>query len=241
MKNLLRYFGVAFLVSLLLPQFSLAVPGSDNPLGPAGEYNGSITTGGSYDPYTGNAHRVIDDLTVTDSLGAYPLKWTRVLNSRNPSPWTHSYQWGLWVKPWAYYHQYPELYEAPGGQVTYPDGRIMTLDLADQPYQYDDATNAVEIQDRIAYTGNGNFDLLMRDGGKVKFEHVGTITRGAEYSLIATQIIDPYGLVTTLARDSSGRLSRITEPGGRYSRSITPTDTGLVSRRFPQRASSSKR
>ena len=45
-----------------------------NPTGPSGEYNGSITTGGSYDPYTGNAKRFVDDLTVTGSIGAYPLK-----------------------------------------------------------------------------------------------------------------------------------------------------------------------
>ena len=218
MKHFLRYFGLALLVWLSLPRFSLAapVPGADSPLGPAGEYNGSITTGGSYDPYTGNAKRVLDDLIVTGSLGAYPLKWTRVLNTRNPSPWTHSYQWGLWIKQWEYYHQYPELYQGPGGEVTYPDGRIMTLDLAGQPHQYDDATNAMEIQDRLVYAQNGNYDLLMRDGGKVKFEHVGNITGLAAYSLVATQIIDPYGLVTTLTRDGSGRLWKITEPGGRY-------------------------
>jgi hypothetical protein len=64
--------------------------GNDNPTGVTGEYNGSITTGGSYDPYTGNSKRFIDDLTVTGSLGVYPLKWTRVLNTRNPSSWPHS-------------------------------------------------------------------------------------------------------------------------------------------------------
>jgi YD repeat-containing protein len=211
-------FAFAIVLALFVPQFSraAAAPGADNPLGPAGEYNGSITTGGSYDPYTGNAKRVVDDLTVTGSLGAYPLKWSRVLNTRNPSPWTHNYQWGLWVKPWEYYHQYPQLDEGPGGQVTYPDGRIMTLDLAAQPYGYDEAMGASEIEDRVVYTGNGNFDLVMGDGGKVKFEHVGTITGGNAYWLIATQIIDPYGLVTTLTRDGSGRLWKITEPGGRY-------------------------
>jgi hypothetical protein len=65
--------------------------GNDNPTGVTGEYNGSITTGGSYDPYTGNAKRFVDDLSVTGSLGVYPLKWTRVLNTRNPGGWSHSY------------------------------------------------------------------------------------------------------------------------------------------------------
>lgn len=81
---------------------------------------------GSYDPFTGNAKRFIDDLTITGGLGAYPLKWTRVLNTRNPSPWSYSYEWGLDVKPYEYYHYYPEQYdlEGPGATVTYPDGRV---------------------------------------------------------------------------------------------------------------------
>jgi hypothetical protein len=77
--------------------------GNDNPNGPAGEYNGSITTAGYYDPFTGNAKRVIDDITVAGSVGAYPLKWTRYLNTRGSvaslfgqgGAWTHSYSWGL--------------------------------------------------------------------------------------------------------------------------------------------------
>jgi hypothetical protein len=99
--------------------------GNDNPLGATGEYNGSVTTGGSYDPYTGNAKRFIDDLVVTGSLSAYPLKWTRILNTRNPSPWTHNYQWGLWLTTYESYHHHDPPYDdtAPGGQLTYPDGR----------------------------------------------------------------------------------------------------------------------
>jgi hypothetical protein len=83
--------------------------GNDNPNGPAGEYNGSITTAGYYDPFTGNAKRVIDDITVPGSVGAYPLKWTRYLNTRGSvasffgqgGAWTHSYSWGLsiWAPP----------------------------------------------------------------------------------------------------------------------------------------------
>jgi hypothetical protein len=95
MENFFRQFAIAFLVTLLLPQLLRAGVGSDNPLGPTGEYNGSITTGGSYDPFTGNAKRVIEDLSVPGAVGAYPLKWIRVLNTRNPSPWAFSYDWAL--------------------------------------------------------------------------------------------------------------------------------------------------
>ena len=96
----------------------LAVPvsrgtGNDNPTGVTGEYNGSITTGGSYDPYTGNATRVVEDITVTGAVGAYPLKWTRILNTRHSfnavgfgsaGAWTHNYHWTLWLRPYQPYH-----------------------------------------------------------------------------------------------------------------------------------------
>lgn len=63
-KNYLRRFAAACLISLFLSQLSWGI-GADNALGPTGEYNGSITTAGSYDPYTGNAKRFVNDLTVT--------------------------------------------------------------------------------------------------------------------------------------------------------------------------------
>jgi hypothetical protein len=169
MKRFFLPIALTTLLSFLLLQpAKTAPPGNDNLLGPTGEYNGSITTGGSYDPYTGNAKRLVDDLTVTGSLGAYPLKWTRILNTRNPSPWSHSYQWGLWVKPYAPYHYYDPPYEGPGAQVTYPDGRILSFAIATTPYTYDGDIFGAQVQDRLIHKGGGNFDLLMRDGGTVR-------------------------------------------------------------------------
>src|SRR6266700_2663460 len=81
--------------------------GGDNPTGTSGQYNGNATTGGSYDPYTGNATRSITDLTVTGAVGSYPLAFTRTMNSRytagagnvpafgSAGTWTHSYQWTI--------------------------------------------------------------------------------------------------------------------------------------------------
>ncbi|PZR76764.1 MAG: hypothetical protein DLM73_01685 [Chthoniobacterales bacterium] len=214
MKQYFRFLALALLLGFLLPRLSRGEVGNDNPMGPTGEYNGSITTGGSYDPYTGNAKRFIDDLTVTGSVGAYPLKWTRVLNTRNPSPWSHSYNWGLWVRPYAPYHYYDPPYEGPGAVVNYPDGRTLNFAVAEQPYTYFQDPSIAEPQDRLVHMGGGNFDLWMRDGGKVRFQHPAGSTSG--YDLVATQIIDPYGQPTLLTRDGAGRLSQITEPGGRY-------------------------
>ncbi|MEY2497475.1 MAG: hypothetical protein QOD12_1031, partial [Verrucomicrobiota bacterium] len=224
MKKFLCHLALLFAICFLLPQVSLAEVGNDNPTGPTGEYNGSITTGGSYDPYTGNAKRFVDDLTVTGSVGAYPLKWARVLNTRSGAEsglghgasWSHSYNWKLWVRPYEYYHYHPEQYDlsGPGGIVNYPDGRTLNLAIPEQPYTYFADPNIFEPQDRLVHVGGGNFDLLLRDGGKVKFQHPAGSTSGSD--LVAAAIVDPYGQTTTLTRDGAGRIWRITDPSGRY-------------------------
>ena len=214
MKKFFPYLTALLSIGFLLPQLSRAQIGNDNPTGVTGEYNGSITTAGSYDPYTGNAKRFVDDLTVAGSVGAYPLKWTRVLNSRGGGGWTHSYAWGLWVRPYEYYHYYPDQYEGPGAMVNYPDGRIETFGIAEQPYTYFPNSMSTEPQDVLEHMGGGNFDLVMRDGGRVKFTHPAGSISG--YDLRATQIVDPYGQITNLTYDGSGRVSQVTEPGGRY-------------------------
>src|SRR5437879_5982140 len=77
---------------------------NDNPTGPAGMFNGNITTGCSYDPYTGNAVRSVTDIVVTGSVGANPLAFTRTSTSRGADyafdfgfagSWQHSYSWVL--------------------------------------------------------------------------------------------------------------------------------------------------
>ena len=46
-----------------------AETGDDNPTGPAGIFNGNITTGCSYDPYTRNAMRSVTDIVVSGAVG----------------------------------------------------------------------------------------------------------------------------------------------------------------------------
>ena len=220
MKDFLQSLALALLLCFLVSQPSFGQAGNDNPTGVTGEYNGSITTGGSYDPYTGNGKRFVTDLTVTGSVGAYPLKWTRILNTRQGSTagfgqggaWTHNYRWGLWVRGYQAYEFHENQYEGPDGVVTFPDGATMTLEV-DELGNYTQK-NGVEPLGRIQNTGGGNYDLIMADGGRVKFEHPPGTSGG--YSLVATQIVDPHGQTTLLSRDSAGRLSRITEPAGRY-------------------------
>lgn len=223
MTRYIRGGGVAAIL-LLWCDVSLAEVGNDNPTGVTGEYNGSVTTAGSYDPYTGNAKRFIDDLVATGAVGAYPLKWTRVLNSRGHAGpfghgggWSHSYAWGLWVRDMNQpYHYYPNQYEGPAGGITYPDGREVALESYN-PHIYTPIASSAEPMDRLVYVenSNGEYDLLLRDGGRVEFRHAAGTT--GEYAfLYATTIVDPFGLKTTLERDEQGRLWQIKEPAGRF-------------------------
>src|SRR5947207_12727418 len=92
-----------------------ALVGSDNPTGPAGDLDRSGTmTGGNISPYTANASRSVTDLVVSGGVGAYPLAFTRISNSRSylvndnsvgatgqnadfgtGGNWLHSYQWTI--------------------------------------------------------------------------------------------------------------------------------------------------
>jgi RHS repeat-associated protein len=193
--------------------------GNDNPNGPTGDYNGSITTAGYYDPFTGNGKRAIDDIVVPGSVGAYPLKWTRYLNTRGAywpdifgqgGAWTHSYSWGLGIWP-----QLPPEYEpGPEGRIRYPDGRTMDLREAGGGFYLPIVSGLDQVHEYVLKTGGGNYglgnyDLLLGDGGKVQFRPLTGV------GLVPRFIVDPYGLTTTLTY-LSGRLDKITEPGGRY-------------------------
>jgi RHS repeat-associated protein len=179
------------------------IGGNDSPSGVSGAFNGMVNTACAYDPYTGNARRVVDDIIVPGTLGAYPLKWTRFYNSRDPDVgnalgigWRHSYLWSE-----DYYG---------GDIVRFPDGREV------------DFNEATGIAERLPEVGH----LILGDGGQVIFEAVPYTINGHQYvKYRAARVIDPYGLATTISYDNVGtdnngnaiyRISRITEPGGRY-------------------------
>ncbi len=219
MKRFLKTFAPALLLCFFLPRVSPGEgePGNNNPTGVTGEYNGSVTTGGSYDPFTGNAKRFIDDLTVTGSVGAYPLKWTRVLNTRgisgpfgNGGGWKHSYQWGLSILPPS-----PQCGpELPAAVVSYPDGRKMTFRHEDNPSRFEDESGA-EPGDRLIQIGTStDYDFKLKDGGRVEFRTVYGRPHFPKY------IVDPYGQRTTLEYINNGSgaptLWKIIEPAGRY-------------------------
>ena len=217
-KNILSF---ALIIALCgsLAETSRA-DGTNNPTGVTGEYNGSVTTAGSYDIFTGNAKRFITDLSVTGAVGAFPLKWTRVLNTRGGmagplgqgGQWAHSYQWGL-----ALFHTPPPSdptneYGGPAGHIDYPDGRIVDLQTQDEVNYA--PVKPYEGADRVQPAGGGNYDLLLHEGGIVHFTHPAGSTSGGD--LRATSIEDSNRQTTVLVYDAAGRLSTVTEPAGRY-------------------------
>ncbi len=69
---------------------------NDNPTGPAGWFNGNITSAGSYDPLTGSMARTVTDLTIAGAVGEYGLSYSRTWNSRaDLGGWRHSYKWAI--------------------------------------------------------------------------------------------------------------------------------------------------
>src|ERR1700730_5263613 len=101
--------------------------GNNNPTGPAGAFNGSVTTGCSYDPYTANATRSITDIVVAGAVGEYGLSLSRTWNSRTPG-WQHSHNWA--IDAFGVPNQ-PQTYT-----VTFPDGRQETFHFATTDVDY---------------------------------------------------------------------------------------------------------
>ena len=211
--------------------------GNNNPSGPSGIFNGQVNTGCSYDPYTGNATRSITDIAVAGAVGEYPLALVRTANSRTPSAtewfgyaggWNHNYNWMMEDSPPGAQSFRPARYT-----VNFPDGRVetfraVTWDTAayrvrpgpDTPTQ----SSSSGLRDRLEPLNppsNMYAYLILPDGGKVKFQATQHSSNGQYYyKYKATAIIDPHGLETTFTYEVVGnglrRLTRVTEPAGRY-------------------------
>ena len=214
----------------LLPLARLHAQADDNPTGPAGIFNGNITTGCSYDPFTGNAMRVVTDIVASGAVGDHPLAFTRIANTRN-SPrnagfafagqWRHNYSWKLTDEPIIYTvpNTPPTSYT-----VEYPDGRVITFEAAPNgspaknagetffrgPRGISERFQQLNLTTNLAY-------LIMVDGSKVEFKATQYYTGSYYYRRYVAQAdIDRYGLRTSLAYNADGTLNTITEPAGRY-------------------------
>jgi RHS repeat-associated protein len=199
--------------------------GSNNPTGVSGIFNGNITTGCSYDPYTGNATRSITDIAVSGAVGQYPLALVRTYNSRTgvggaggfgvAGQWTHNYSWAIESSAPQNHPFTPSSYI-----VDYPDGRKVTFAFATGDPYY---RGPLGVRERFQTPpqGGGLAYLILPDGGKVEF-NCEELDSGSDSNEVwwwvftATAIIDPYGLRTTFTYNGDGSLQKVTEPAGRY-------------------------
>ncbi|MEY2506450.1 MAG: hypothetical protein QOH01_779 [Verrucomicrobiota bacterium] len=177
-----------FLVTLAIAIAAAAGPtasaqlGNDNPTGPSGQFNGNVTTGCSYDPYTGNATRAVTDMVVAGSVGTYPLAFARVSNSRwntgqqnqfgDPGSWRHSYAWDIDSSEESTNLNFQPSYYP----VEFPDGRTETF-FANGADPYFRATPG--IRERFIPLNQSTMlaYLVLPDGGKVEF-------RASRYSYV---------------------------------------------------------
>lgn len=209
--------------------------GNDNPTGVAGEFNGSVTTGCHYDPYTGNAKRSVTDLVVAGGIGTYPLEFTRISNSREQvfadnsdggqsadlgvaGAWLHSYQWTIDSKLQANGARPPSK-----ATVNYPDGRVVTFYPSTNGDPYYRGLQGVRDRLQFVWDSNtaGRAYLIMPDGGKVLFGITISPQSGCGgscklYSYKVQSVIDPYGQTTTITGSPQSLLVTVTEPGGRW-------------------------
>jgi RHS repeat-associated protein len=208
---------------LLIISTAHAQIGNDNPTGVCGQFNGNVTTGCSYDPYTANATRSITDMTVTGGTGAYPLAFTRTMTSRyiagvatefGPAGnWRHSYQWsidGITVPnnddlPLSYTVNYPD-----GRQIQFP--QLQGQSRWKGPSGVRDRFQHLTINDRI------NCYLILPDGGQIWFQAYHPNGNHKNWAFTFHGIIDPYGYTTSIWYGTylGSPVMSIAEPAGRW-------------------------
>ncbi|HKP03087.1 MAG TPA: RHS repeat-associated core domain-containing protein [Chthoniobacterales bacterium] len=241
-RSVRSLFAALFLVSLL-PAGVSAQLGNDNPTGISGMYNGNVNTAGSYDPYTGNATRSITDITVAGAVGAYPLAFTRTMNTRynagsgtwemgTAGSWRHNYQWS--IEPHVYTSSGPNRWSYLPNvyTVNYPDGRRLSFSQASNDTRFRAGSGISDRFQQLTNVDGGMVYVLLPDGGKIAFEatvirnELSEVTHLTEslftYELVG--IIDPHGQTTTITYPGDGSMT-ITEPAGRWLKlwyTITP-------------------
>jgi RHS repeat-associated protein len=236
MNNPIRStFGLA--IALILS--ARIICAQTNPTGVSGQFNGDVTTGCNYDPFTGNARRAISDLTVAGAVGSYPLAFGRTALSRYDTSgappiatyfgmagnWRHSYQWSIDVMNCPC-----KKCGLPTYTVNYPDGRRVQFDSAAENGN-DVYYRRAGVRDRFEpglFCGLGPVYLHLADGGKVTFSE----TSGPNGNSFQLQsITDPYGQVTNITYPADGN-TLITEPAGRwikiFFRTITQASEGAI-------------
>ena len=224
------------------PTQSVPTPsGNDSvggPCAPAGTFgsNPNVPLVG-LNPYTGNATRVVNDLSVA-SISEVGLNFTRYANSRlfaaggwladGPlgnqlqlfgagMPWRHSFQWDVYLTSTGTF------------LITYPNGTSNTFTQTGTSGSLKQYTSSFPVTDVVTADASGNVYLTttghivykFASAQNVQYSVTATVVYWTRYVLVS--ITDSKGLITTVTNSSqwygnSNILlpTKITEPGGRY-------------------------
>ena len=168
-----RTLALLVVLGASLPAALYSQIGGNNPTGPSGQFFGNVTTGCSYDPFTGNATRVVTDMVVAGGVGAYPLAFSRTYNSRSApdfgfhfggaGSWHHSYDWEMESSEESTNFNF----QPTDYTVDFPDGRVESFTHSSTDAYF---RSAPGVKDRFIPMDNTlHVYLILPDGGKVRF------------------------------------------------------------------------
>jgi RHS repeat-associated protein len=172
---------------------------------------GGTGTGDPVDAYSGNDQRPINDLSMFAGVGTHRLAWVRYANTRYASGANyfgtganvrHSYQWEM-------------VPSGSGFKINYPEGAVWTFNpVSGSAGQY---ASTAACPDRLFQNGT-SYVLQRADGSQYYFQLV-----GGNYEMVYFR--DIYGSQYNLSYDTLGRVTQVSEPGGR---SLTVSYSGNV-------------
>ena len=170
-----------------------------------------------FTPQTGNVWRQIPDLAVYGGVGDIQLIFKRVTTSRYeggiPTPlgtagnWRHSFFWNIyWVGT-----------NSIGNEiinVDYPNGKSNRFDKKTANDLYLTSwSSAMHERVEPPAQGSSDYSLWFPDGQRMVFTKTGS---GSSSTFAVKGLYDPYNQYYPFILDGNGRVTRVTEPGGRY-------------------------
>jgi hypothetical protein len=187
--------------------------GNDAPKGPSGPPDDDDTSDDPFKAYTGNDYREIKDLEIWGGVGEHQLAWKRHGTSRFPGTakqyfgtahnWRHEYQWEV--------YNYPN---DPSGaarkQFVYPDGTVNNFtQVSSTEWRSTDS-----ITD-IVFQNGSNFIMQRKNGWRYYFNLHTYASNGQQYYTM-DQFEDSQGNIYQVQHDTSKRVAKVIEPGGRW-------------------------
>lgn len=164
----------------------------------------------------GNVRREIADIEVYGVAGEIPLRFERLTTSRYhggiPTPlgtagsWRHSYYWHITPNG-----RNPLGFESI--QVEFPDGSSYSFDKKASNDVYMLSFSSVMARIEPPAAGTNEYALWLPNGQRLAFYR--NIV-GNQTNFTVRGMFDQYNALYSFTLDNRGRVTRVTEPGGRY-------------------------